>query len=138
MSESKPNRPVPKPNTYLPTQPFWDAAKQGKLVLQRCTETGKFQHPPRPVSVYTGRRTLEWHEVSGNGTIYGHTVVRIASPDLEGRIPLCCATVELDEGVRIIGNVLGCAPEDLQIGRRVRLAWDKLNDDVNYPAFRLV
>jgi uncharacterized OB-fold protein len=130
-------RPVPRANIYTDTQPFWDGVKAGKLRLQYCTETGRFQHYPRPVSVYTGRRTLEWREVSGNGKIYAFTVVRIPGPGLDGRLPLCVATVELDEGVRIIANVLGCLPEELEIGKRVKLAWDTLDGDQRYPAFTL-
>ena len=138
MSEQKPaGRPVPKPNVYIDTTPFWNGVKAGKLVLQYCPETKQFQHYPRPVSIYTGKKNVEWREVSGKGTIYACTVIRIPGPGLEGRLPLCVATVDLDEGVRFIGNVLNCAPEDLKIGARVKLAWDKLNDETNYPAFEL-
>ena len=138
MSEQKPaGRPLPKPNVYIDTTPFWNAVKEGKLMLQYCPETKQFQHYPRPVSVYTGKKNLEWREVSGNGTIYACTVIRIPGPGLEGRLPLCVATVDLDEGVRFIGNVLNCAPEKLKIGARVKLAWDKLDGDTNYPAFEL-
>lgn len=130
-------RPIPKENVYVDTRPFWEGAQQGKLVLQYCTEAKKFQHYPKPVSIFTGRRTLEWREVSGNGFIYAFTVVRIPGPGLDGRLPLCVATVELDEGVRMIANVLDCAPEQLAIGKRVKLAWDTLAEGKRYPAFML-
>jgi uncharacterized OB-fold protein len=135
--EVKLNRPVPRENVYTDTGSFWEGVRQGKLVIQYCTETRQFQFYPRPVSIYTGRRTLEWREVSGKGVIYACTVVRIPGPGLEGRLPLCVATVELDEGVRMIANVLDCAPEQLAIGKRVSLAWDTLNDGQAYPAFRI-
>ena len=131
------DRPIPRIGAYVDSKPFWDGVADGKLVLQYCTEARRFQHYPKPVSGYTGRRTLEWREVSGNGTIYACTVVRISGPGLEGRIPLCVATVELDEGVRIIGNVLNCLPEQLAVGERVKLAWDRLSADRRYPAFEL-
>jgi uncharacterized OB-fold protein len=131
------SRPTPKPDVFVSTKPFWDGAAQGKLMLQYCRDTGQFQHYPRPVSMYTGSRNLEWREVSGKGAIYAATTVRISGPGVEGRIPLCVVTVELDEGVRIIGNILGAAPEDVAIGQRVELAWDKLGDGTPYPAFRL-
>lgn len=130
-------RPLPQRGVYVDTRPFWDGIDEGKLVLQYCTETDRFQHYPRPVSLYTGRRTLGWKEVSGEGVIYAHTAIRIPGPGLEGRLPLCVATVELDEGVRIIANVLDCQPEDLRVGRRVRLAWDHISNDQPYPAFVL-
>jgi uncharacterized OB-fold protein len=132
-----PVRPVPRQGVYVDSKPFWDGIAQGKLVLQYCTVAKRFQHYPKPVSGFTGRRTLEWREVAGTGTIYACTVVRIPGPGVEGRIPLCVATVELDEGVRIIANVLRCAPSDLAIGKRVRLAIDQLTPEQAYPAFEL-
>ena len=132
-----PARPIPRIGSYVDTQPFWDGIAQGKLMLQYCTEARRFQHYPKPVSVYTGRRTLEWREVKGTGVIYACTVVRIPGPGLEGRLPLCVATVELDEGVRLIANVLDCPPEQLKIGQRVKLAWDQLTPEQRYPAFVL-
>lgn len=138
MSEQKPSgRPVPKPNAYVDTTPFWNGVKEKKLLLQYCPEAKRFQHLPRPVSVYTGKKNVEWREVSGDGTIYSCTVIRIPGPGMEGRLPLCVATVELDEGVRFIANVLNCNPEQLRIGARVKLAWDKLDGGHNYPAFEL-
>lgn len=134
--EGKNARPVPVPGAYVPDQPFWDGARDGKLVLQYCTETNAFQHYPRPVSLATGSRALEWRPVSGNGTIYAFTTVRVPGPGTAGRMPLLIATVELDEGVRIIANILGAEAADIRIGMRVSLAWDHLDGDVPYPAFR--
>ena len=53
------------------SKPYWEATREKKLVIQRCRVTGKYQHYPRPVSIYTGRRRdIEWHEVSGKGEIF--------------------------------------------------------------------
>ena len=134
---TSPRRPVPKPDAYVPTQPFWDGAKAGKLMLQFCKDTNRFQHYPRPVSIYTGSRNLEWREVSGNGEIYACSTLRISGPGIEGRLPLSVATIELDEKVRIMGNIIGSKPEDIKIGMRVCLVWDPLDGDTPYPAFRL-
>ncbi len=131
-------RPVPRIGSYVDTQPFWDGIAAGKLVLQYCTQAKRFQHYPKPVSSYTGRRTLEWRETSGKGVIYACTVVRIPGPGLDGRLPLCVATVELDEGVRMIANIVNCTPEQMAIGKRVELAWDSLTPEQRYPAFQLV
>jgi uncharacterized OB-fold protein len=130
-------RPVPRVGVYVDTQPFWDGLAEGKLMLQYCTVAKRFQHYPKPVSNFTGRRTLEWRQVKGAGVIYACTVVRIPGPGLDGRLPLCVATVELDEGVRIIANVLHCRPEQLKIGARVKLTWDTIGADQRYPAFEL-
>jgi uncharacterized OB-fold protein len=131
------SRPVPKPDVYVPSKAFWDGARAGKLMLQFCKDTNRFQHYPRPVSIHTGGRNLEWREVSGKGEIYACTIVRVPGPGLEGRLPLSVATVELDEGVRIIANIIGSNPEEVTIGRKVVLAWDELDGGTPYPAFRL-
>jgi hypothetical protein len=138
MSEQKSARPVPSPSAYVDTAPFWDAARQGKLVLQFCKDTNQFQHYPRPVSIFTGSGNLEWREVSGRGVIYACTVIRVPGPGLDGRLPLSVVTVELDEGVRILGNVVNFEADKVAIGQRVELAWDRLSDDVQYPSFRIV
>jgi hypothetical protein len=138
MVDEKMGRPVPKPSTYVDTAPFWEGAKNGKLVLQYCKDTGRFQHYPRPVSIFTGSRNLEWREVSGKGTIYACTVIRVPGPGLDGRLPLSVVTVELDENVRIIGNILNADPNSVAIGQRVEVAWDRLGGDVKYPGFNIV
>ncbi len=135
--ETKVERPVPTPSIYVDTAPFWDGARNGKLVLQYCRDTGKFQHYPRPVSLYTGSRNLGWREVSGKGVIYACTVIRVMGPGLAGRLPLSLATIELDEEVRMLGNILGADPDGVAIGQRVEVTWDRLADEVPYPAFRL-
>lgn len=132
-----PTRPIPRQSAYVDSRPFWNGLAEGRLMLQYCTVAERFQHYPKPVSGFTGRRTLEWRAVAGTGVIYACTVVRIPGPGVEGRIPLCVATVELDEGVRIVANVLRCAPADLVIGRRVKLSIDTLAPGHSYPAFEL-
>lgn len=131
-------RPAPAPGAYVPDQLFWDGARDGKLVLQYCAETNAFQHYPRPVSLATGSRLLEWREVSGHGTIYAFTTLRVPGPGTAGRMPLLIATVELDEGVRILANILDATAADIHIGMNVVIAWDRLDGDVAYPAFRAV
>lgn len=137
MSGEK-KRVAPQPNVYVPTQPFWDGVRDGKLVLQYCKDTNQFQHYPRPVSIFTGSRNLEWRQVSGRGEIYACTTLRISGPGLEGRVPLAVATVELEEKVRLIANIVDSDPASIRIGARVRLAWDRIDDNTNYPAFVVV
>ncbi len=137
MTEATVSRPTPKPNVYVNTTPFWEAAAKKELVLQYCEDTGAYQHYPRPVSIYTGSRNLSWRKVSGKGVIYAQTTIRIPGPGLEGRLPLAVATVELDEGVRMIANIIDSDPERIVIGARVELAWEPLDEGGFYPAFKL-
>ena len=137
MSETRNKipRPLPRVNIYMNTKPFWDAAKEGKLVIQYCKDTGKPQFFPRPVSLATGKRNLEWREVSGRGKVYSWTTTYSPWPGHEDRVPYICALVELDEGVRMLVNLLNCRSEDVAIGMPVKLCWEKLSEDINYPAF---
>lgn len=136
-AEVKPRTP-PKANAYVNTDPFWQAAQKRELVIQYCKDSGKFQHYPRPVSIFTGKRNLEWRKVSGKGKIYAHTMIRIPGPGLEGRLPLPVATVELNEGVRMVANIIESDVADIKVGAPVEVTWDKIGDDFLYPAFKVV
>lgn len=125
-------RPAPKPSSM--TREFWDGAKQGKLMLQYCRDTGKFQFYPRPVSIYTGRRNLEWREASGKGSVYTHTVTHRGPAPFRGIAPYIIVTVELDEGVRIMSNLVNCEPDDVRIGMRVRVTWTPTGE-YRFPLF---
>ena len=107
MAEETAGRPIPKPSVYVDTRPFWDGAKQGKLVLQYCKDTGQFQHYPRPVSIYHRQpQSRMARSVRQGHDLRLHRDPRPwAGPRRDG-LPLSVATVELDEGVRILGNVL--------------------------------
>lgn len=134
-ADKKPARPIPRPNSYIHSEPFWAAAREGRLVLQYCRDTKQFQHYPRPVSMYSGKRNLEWRQVSGRGKVYASTITRVPMPGFEERGPYVVATVELDEGVRMVCNILNCPPEQVKIGMPVRLCWETLSDTISYPAF---
>ena len=128
-------RPLPRIGAYMDTRPFWDAAKNGKLVIQYCKDTGKPQFFPRPVSMANGKRNLEWREVSGKGTVYSFTNTFSAWPGHEDRVPYLCALVELQEGVRMMVNLLNVKAAEVTIGMPVKVCWEKLSDDICYPAF---
>jgi uncharacterized OB-fold protein len=125
---------MPAIGTYVDSREFWAAIAERKLKLQYCRDAGRFQHYPRPVSIFTGRRNLEWREVSGLGAIYAVTVMQVPGLGYAGKPPYCVATVELDEGVRLIARILNAPPDTVRAGQRVRLAWEQLGDGF-YPAF---
>lgn len=138
MSTTNDRRMAPPRNRFVDSEAFWRGTEEGRLMLQYCKDTGRFQHHPRPISLYSGTRNLEWREVSGRGTVYAHTVLTtpalVRDPE---RMPVLLATIELDEGVRILGNILNAKPQDVAVGKRVHLAWDEIADGVKYPAFEL-
>jgi uncharacterized OB-fold protein len=135
---ARPRRPLPVPNGFAHTEPFWEATKRNVLLLQYCTVAKRFQHVPRPVSIYTGRRTLEWREVSGEGSVYTYTWLHMPVAGFEDRMPLLVATIEVDVGVRMVANILNAADKKVQVGDRVQLAWEEVENGFKIPAFNLV
>ncbi|HKP80235.1 MAG TPA: Zn-ribbon domain-containing OB-fold protein [Phenylobacterium sp.] len=125
----------PTPRAYSFSKPFWEGAREKKLLLQYCLATGKFQFFPKPVSVFTGKRDLEWREVSGRGEVFTYTVARVARPPFAGHTPFLIATVTLDEGVNVVANVINCPLDRIAIGMRVRKAWIPLADGENLLVF---
>jgi len=131
----KPKRPRPLPQPWMLTQPFWEATKRGKLLIQYDPVAKKYQFYPRPVSVYTGRRNLEWREVSGKGTLFSFTETHVAPPGFEDLAPYMIGVVELDEGVRMMTPLQNITVDSAKLGMRVRVCWQKLSDEITYPAF---
>ena len=109
--------------------PFWEATRQKKLVIQYCKTAKKFQHFPRPVSIFTGRRRdIEWREVSGKGKVFSFTIAHRGTPPFQGAEPYAIASVTIDEGVNIIADMIHCKAEDLKIGMRVKPYWHPLDE----------
>jgi hypothetical protein len=126
MSET-PSRVVPKGSEY--SRPFWDATRDQRLVLQRCTLCDAFVWYPRPFCPRCLRESLEWTEASGLGTVHAVSVHhRAPSPEMKDRAPYTVTLVDLDEGVRLMSNVIGCDPGDVHVGQRVRATWEALDD----------
>ena len=129
MSEASPEkRPHPAPRPTPLSQPMWDAAKQGKLLLQYDRKAGKYQFFPRPLALYSGSDEVEWREASGKGKLYAWTLVHVPVRGLEDVVPYVAAAVELDEGVRVMARLIDCDPKALKPGQRVQVAWDKAGE----------
>ena len=126
---------APEIGAYMDTRPFWEGAAEGRLVLQVCRDTGRFQHPPRPVSAYTGSRNLGWLEASGHGVLRAWTVMRVPAPGFEARVPYVVGVVDLVEGVRMLAEVLGHAEGELRVGMPLRVGWTRVDGDLVFPAF---
>src|SRR6185437_15281696 len=94
---------------------YWEATKDKRLLIQYCVRAGRYQFHPRPVSIFTGRRELQWREVSGEGEVYSYTFVRRAPPPWRGREPFAVALVALDVGVVILSNVVNCELANITI-----------------------
>lgn len=118
---------APRPITTELTEPFYEAAAEGRLLVQRCRSTGMYQWFPRAHSVYDVSADVEWVEASGKGTVYTYSVVE-RSPFDDVEAPYVFAIVELEEGVRLATNIVGTPPEDVHIGMPVRIAFQRRGD----------
>ena len=119
------------------SEPYWEGTKQKKLVIQYCKATGKYQHFPRPVSIFTGRRRdIEWREVSGKGVVFSYTVAHRATPAFRGAEPYAVVSVTLDVGVNIVANMVNCTATELKIGMKVKPYWRPLDDGTHLMMFQ--
>jgi uncharacterized OB-fold protein len=137
------------PPIFEETEPFWEGCRNGELRIQRCRETGRYLFPPRPISPWAPSVTPEWVAVSGRGTIWSFVVPHPPLlPFYAERAPYNVILVALDEdpNVRLTGNLVTRAggainevdPATIEIGARVEVVFDRLNDDVHLPRWVLV
>jgi len=106
-------------------------------VIQYCKATGKYQHFPRPVSIFTGRqRDLEWREVSGKGVVYSYTITERGTPAFRGAEPYAVVSVTLDVGVNFIANIVNCSADELKVGMKVKPYWHSLGDGTHLMMFQ--
>jgi len=118
------------------TAPYWDAARDGRLVVQECRSCGRLTHPPLPACPDCHSTELGWREVSGHGTVYTYTVVRHPTHfAFADRVPYVIALVELAEGPRLISGITGIAPDEVRVGMPVRVVFREVADGVTLPYF---
>lgn len=134
--------PSPRPKRIEPpvtdvTEEFWEATKEGKLLVQWCGACNAAIFYPREVCPQClSSDSLEWRPASGKGTVYAYSVQhRPANPTMADRVPYTVALVELDEGIRMMSNIIDCAPDDVSVGMPVTVAWEDLSDGRKLPQF---
>jgi uncharacterized OB-fold protein len=120
------------------TQPFWDAAAEHRLVVPRCTNCATFRFPPAAFCFVCRHQDVEWVEHNGDAELYSFTVIRHAViPGLADALPIVIGVVGLPDtnGCRLIGDVVGCPPEVVEIGMPLALEWYDV-DEGSVPCFR--
>ena len=114
---------------------WWDRINEGELPIQRCKQCGTLHHPPRPMCWKC--QSLEWDYIvsSGKGTVYSFVVMH--RPQFPGyEYPLVAAVIDLEEGTRIVSNLVGIEPADVKIGMPVEVSIENADEELKLPFFR--
>ena len=131
------SKPVPRPLGPEVSRPFWEGARERRLVMPRCTACGHMFFYPRSECLECMADGIEWVQVSGSGTVYSFTIVRQpADPAFRDDVPYPYAIVELDEGPRMVTTIVGCDPEEVRIGMRVTTVFDDVTPEWTLVKFR--
>ena len=130
-----PSGDVLRPVVTADTAFFWDGTARGELRIQRCGGCGALRHPPGPMCPACGADKPEYVLAAGTGEVYSYVVHH--HPPVPGRqVPFVVALVQLTEGVRMVGELLGADPEQVRIGLPVRAEFVKVDGDLTLPAWR--
>ena len=127
----------PLPQITREMAPFWEAARRHQLVAQRCRGCGAYRFPARDICSRCLSREAEWVPVSGRGTIFSFAVMhQVYHPGFAAEVPYAVVVIELDEGARLVSNLVDCAPADIRAGMPVEVVFDDVASDVSLPKFR--
>lgn len=127
--------PIPAPTLHPDNEEYWQGVKRQELVLQRCKECGNWLHPPRPMCPECRSLETEWVPSAGRGTIHSWVTYR-NSPHPGFKAPYSVVLVELEEGVRVVSNLVDVTPEEVSIGMPVEVVFDQVTEEVVLPKFR--
>lgn len=119
---------------------FWEAAREHRLVAQRCASCGRLRHPPRPMCPHCRSLDVEVAELSGRGTIYSFSIIHYP-PTPFFDYPVLAVLVDLDEGIRLVSDLVGVDPASIEgtslVGTPVTLDWVSADGGAELPVFRL-
>ncbi len=119
------------------TEEFYGYCTAGELRFQRCSDCRVWRHVPRELCAACGSFEWSWELSSGRGRVFTWTVVvRPLHPAFAGQEPYAPVVVEMEEGVRLLGRVMDCPPEELEIDMSVEVAFDDTGEGVSLPVFR--
>lgn len=135
MTETTYARPLPALEGLA--KEFYAWCKQNELRFQRCRACGTWRHVPREMCAACGAWEWEWARSTGRGTVFTWTVVaRALHPAFQQDTPYAPAVIAMDEGIRLLSQVVDCAPDRLQIGMPVEVVFDTVTSEITLPKFR--
>ena len=137
MGRAKAKQSIPVPSTHGLSGEFYAWCQRQELRFQRCNGCGAWRHVPREMCAECGSWEWEWVRSSGRGEVFTWTViVRALHPAFQKDVPMAPAVIEMDEGVRLVSQVVDCPPAELEIGMPVEVFFDDVTPEVTLPKFR--
>jgi uncharacterized OB-fold protein len=134
---SSPNRPLPRIGPD--NEPFWEGCRRHSLMLPTCAECGKAHLPPGPVCPYCLSDRITWRRATGQGRVTSWTIVHKAwFPAFRDDIPYNVVQIELDEGPRLTSSLVGLSGREPEIGQRVEVVFDDVDDILTLHRFRVL
>jgi len=131
------SRPKPLPIVTEESRPFWEGCKRGVFLLQYCEACQRYQFYPRLYCMHCGADSLRWEQASGRGVIYSYTVIhQNKSPEFVNDMPYNVAVIQLEEGPRLMSNIVDAAPGALRVDLPVTVVFDAVSDTISVPRFR--
>ena len=128
-------RPLPEITPAM--APFFEAARRHELVVQRCRGCGALRFPARDLCSRCLTRDAEWAPVSGRGTVFSFAIMhQVYHPGFANAVPYVVVVVELEEGARLLSNVVDCPAREIAIGMPVEVVFEDVTAEVTLPKFR--
>lgn len=129
---------LPAPIVNADSAPYWQGAREDRLLLQRCRDCGVLRFFPRYLCTACGSEHVAWAEASGRGTVHSFTIVhRAAFPEFQARTPYVVALIDLEEGPRMMTNIVGRDALKVAIGEAVIVTFEaRGTEGAKVPQFR--
>jgi uncharacterized OB-fold protein len=130
---------MPRPTVNDLTRPFFDAAREHRLVIQSCSTCGVFRHPPRHICPHCRSFDVAWRQVDGRGRLFSWSVVHQQfHPAMASVVPYVVAIVELHDtgGTRLTSNLVDATETDRAVGRELEVVWEDMDEHLTLPRFR--
>jgi len=129
---------IPIPAVTPEMREFFDGARAGRLMVQKCDSCGALRFPAHDLCSRCNSTASRWVPVSGRGEVFSFNIMhQLYHPGFASQVPYAVVMVELEEGCKFVSNLLGVKPHDIRCGMPVEVTFEKLSDEVSMPKFRL-
>lgn len=128
-----------KPQMDYDSKPYWEYLREHKPHLQRCSQCQRFRFPPSPSCPHCGTMGGDWTPISGRGAVYSWIVIHHpVDPRLAAEVPFAVGLVDLEEGARVSGRLLGVDRDQIMVGMPVKARYEDVNNEFTLMNFEAV